>query len=279
MINASLTKDNIIKLIKNNGSCLTFLKPMSSSSHVSQIWFSFSSIYFNNYKQKFVAYDNCKEVLHHTSSNDISSMTKHKKICSKIVTNNDEHRSIKEYFAITTAQSIPRRIKEKITLACTDCVVLDNRSFQLICGDGFVNLAETMFSVDRNVQFCGIALHHLTSQLQLQNLILGCYLYDCENHSTLQVRQFVNSKLSEFHLKLDNEIFMVTDNENCMKTAFKESRSSIGCSIHCLNKQLEHTFMTKEIDKVKANCNIAQEMFSNIRKIVAHITRSHKQCK
>ncbi|CAF2512163.1 unnamed protein product [Rotaria sp. Silwood2] len=129
------------------------------------------------------------------------------------------------------------------------------------------------------VQFCGIALHHVTSRLELQDWILGCYPYDCENHSALQVRQFVNSKLSEFHLKLDNEIFVVTDNKNCMKAAFKESCSRIGCSIHYLNKQLEHAFMTKEIDKVKVNCNVAQEMFSNIRKIVAHMTRSHKQCK
>ncbi|CAF4201895.1 unnamed protein product [Rotaria sp. Silwood2] len=78
-------------------------------------------------------------------------MTKHNITYSKIVTNNDEHRSIKEYFATTTAQSIPRRIKEKISIACTDFVVLDNRLFQLICSDRFVNLAETIFSVGRSM--------------------------------------------------------------------------------------------------------------------------------
>ncbi len=115
--------------------------------------------------------------------------------------------------------------------------------------------------------------------MQFQNFILGCYPYDRENQTAKQIRQFVDSKLIEYGLTLNNQIFIVTDNENRMKAAFKDSCSRVGCSIHYLNKQLEHTFTTKEIDHVKVNCDIAQEMFSNVRKIVSHMSRCHKQCK
>ncbi len=151
MDNPLLTKQNIIKLIRNNDSCISFLKPKALSSEVSQVWSSFSYVYFKNYKQNFVSCDNCKDILHHTPSNGTSSMTKHKKSCTKVVTNNGEHRSIKEYFGTTTSQSIPRRIKEKITTACTEFTILDNRPFQLICGDGFINLAEAIFDVGKNI--------------------------------------------------------------------------------------------------------------------------------
>ena len=80
-------------------------------------------------------------------------------------------------------------------------------------------------------------------------------------------------------MTLNNETFVVTDNENRMKAAFRDSCSRVGCSIHYLNKQLEHAFTSKEIDQVKVNCDIVQSMFSNIRSIVSHMSRSHKQCK
>jgi len=129
------------------------------------------------------------------------------------------------------------------------------------------------------IHYCGIALYHINSQLQFQNFILGCYPYDRENHSSNQIRHFVDCKLTEYGLVMNNRIFVATDNENRMKAAFRDACSRIGCSIHYLNKQLEHTFTTKEIDKVKVNCDTAQKMFSDIRKIVAHVTRSHKQHK
>ncbi|CAF2863787.1 unnamed protein product [Rotaria sp. Silwood2] len=254
-----LTKDRIVQLIKDNDPNITFSKPKSSSSSSSssststssrtssssssQVWSSFSYVYFKNHKQNFVCCDVCKDIFAHTSSNGTSSMAKHQKSCSKVIKNNDEHR---------------------IT-ACTEFVVLDNRPFHMITGEGFVNFAQNIFDVDRN------------SQLQFHNFILGCYPYDRESHSANQVRQFVDSKLAEYHLILDSQTFVVTDNENLMKSTFKDC-IRIGCSIHYLNKQLEHSFTTKEIDKVAVNCDIVQEMFSCIRKIVAHVRRSHKQC-
>lgn len=128
------------------------------------------------------------------------------------------------------------------------------------------------------VHYCGIALYHVNSQIKLKNYILGCYPYDRESQSANQIRLFVENKLSEYKLKLNNQTFIVTDNENRMKSAFKDPCTRVGCSIHYLNKQLEHAFTTKEIDKIKVNCDLAQEMFTNIRKIISHVTKSHKQC-
>ena len=68
-----LTKDNIIRFIKNNHLCLIFLNSKSSSA---QVWSSLSYVYFNNYKQNFVTYDNYKETLHYKSCNGTSGMAK-----------------------------------------------------------------------------------------------------------------------------------------------------------------------------------------------------------
>ena len=118
----------------------------------------------------------------------------------------------------------------------------------------------------------------MNSQLKLEYFIFGCYPYNRENHSATQIRIFVDNKLSEYHLKLNNEIFVVTDNENRMKSALEDSCSRVGCGLHYLNKQLEHAFNATEIDKVKVNCDLVQEMLSNIRKIISHVTKPHKQC-
>ncbi|CAF1677362.1 unnamed protein product [Rotaria magnacalcarata] len=319
--------------MKNGDASIKFVKPQPISS---QAWSNFSCVFYNNYKQKFVSCDNCKDILSHTSSNGTSSMTKHYRSCTKAANYTSEQKNIKEYFSSTKSRSIPKKVKEKITIASAEFAALDNRPFHLLCGDGFQNFAQAIFdagktlyntsnisiedllphpaTVSRNIDkifnyrnsqlidlckamksytvvvdfwteshtgihYCGIALNHINSELQFQSFVLGCYPYDHENHNASQIRQFVDSKLTEYGLILDNQKFVVTDNENRMKAAFKDSCCRVGCAIHYVNKQLEHTFTTKEINKIKVNCDIVQQMFSNIRKIVAHVTRSHKQCK
>jgi hypothetical protein len=77
-----------------------------------------------------------------------------------------------------------------------------------------------------------IALSHLNEGLQLYVFILGCYPYDRENHTSNQVRQFVDSKLIEYHLSLDDGKFVICDNENKIKSSFKYLCTRVGCSIH-----------------------------------------------
>ncbi len=108
---------------------------------------------------------------------------------------------------------------------------------------------------------------------------MGCFPYDRENQTANQIRQFVDSKLMEFHLNLDDDKFIVSDNENKMKSAFKDTCTRIGCAIHYVNKQLEHSFTSEIIDKVPVKCEIGQQMFRIIRNIVSHTRRAHKQSK
>jgi hypothetical protein len=44
-----------------------------------------------------------------------------------------------------------------------------------------------------------------------------------------------------------------------------------------INKQLQHTFTTKTIDGKSVNCDLAQELFNNVKTIVSNIRRIHKQ--
>ncbi|CAF0927295.1 unnamed protein product [Rotaria sp. Silwood1] len=175
-------------------------------------------------------------------------MIKHIKSCqttSKDIPN--ASLTIKEYLRPKTAQPISRIFKEKITDATVEFVAVDNRAFELVSGDGFINLAQTIFNVGQDlsktpdvnvldlipnprtvsVSFCGIALFYLNDELKLHVFILGCFPYDRDNQTASQIRQFVDNV----------------------------------------------------IDKVPVKCEIAQEMFVHVRKIVSHTRRTHKQTK
>ncbi|CAF1436489.1 unnamed protein product, partial [Rotaria sp. Silwood1] len=267
MDDSSLTKEKIIQLIRNYDASLTFVKPKTSSSPV---WSSFSYVFISNRKKDFVCCDKCKDVRHHKSDSGTSNMIKHIKSCqttSKDIPN--ASLTIKEYLRSKTAQPISRIFKEKITDATVEFVAVDNRAFELASGDEFINLAQTIFNVGQDlsktpgvnvldlipnprtvsVSFCGIALFYLNDELKLHVFILGCFPYDRDNQTASQIRQFVDSKLLEFNLTLDNSKFI----------------------------QLEHCFTTDVIDEVPVKCEIVQQMY--VRKIVSHTRRTHKQTK
>ncbi|CAF5161385.1 unnamed protein product, partial [Rotaria sp. Silwood1] len=62
-----------------------------------------------------------------------------------------------------------------------------------------------------------------------------------------------------------------------MTCTFNTDCKRIACSDHCINKQLQHTFTTKTIDGKLVDCDIAQELFNNVKTIVSNIHRLHKQ--
>lgn len=64
-----------------------------------------------------------------------------------------------------------------------------------------------------------------------------------------------------------------------MRAAFKDQCTRKGCSIHYLNKQLEHSFTSTVVDKQPVKCDIVQELFQNVRTVVTHVRRSHRQVK
>jgi hypothetical protein len=149
MDDSSLPKEEITQLIKSHDARLTFAKPKTASS---KVWLTFSYVHIDNQKQDFVSCDTCKEVLHHKSIDGTSSMTKHQKICDAAMKNiHNSSLSIKEYFRPKITQPIPKKLKEKITNATVEFVSLDNRAFELVCGDGFIHLAQTIFDVGQDL--------------------------------------------------------------------------------------------------------------------------------
>ncbi|CAF4493139.1 unnamed protein product [Didymodactylos carnosus] len=73
----------------------------------------------------------------------------------------------------------------------------------------------------------------------------------------------------EFGLYLNDDIFIMSDNENKMKSAFKEDVQRVGCGAHYLNKILQHAFTKDDI-----KYDVAQVLFKTVRSIVTKI----RQC-
>ncbi|CAF4824077.1 unnamed protein product, partial [Rotaria sp. Silwood2] len=119
---------------------------------------------------------------------------------------------------------------------------------------------------------------------QLFTFILGCFPYNAASHSAQHLREFVNNILEEYKIQLDSTKFAVTDNEPKMLLAFREQCSRIGCADHYLSKQLQHAFLSVQIhlDKnaiEKVDCELVQNLFSQVKRIVSSVRRSHQQQK
>lgn len=79
-------------------------------------------------------------------------MNTHKKICEEAKkTVNDNSTHIQQYFRPKTTQPIPKTVKEKMTGALVEFVSLDNRAFELVHGNGFVHLVQTISDVGQNL--------------------------------------------------------------------------------------------------------------------------------
>ena len=129
------------------------------------------------------------------------------------------------------------------------------------------------------VHFGGVSLHHIDQNDHLHVFVLGCYPYDEDDQKSPNIRIFIERILSEYGLKLDNSKYVMSDNENKMKSTFGYNCKRIGCSSHYLNKQLEHAFTSQTIDKKPVDCIEVQELFQHVKTLVTHVRRCHKQLK
>jgi hypothetical protein len=213
MDTSSLTKENIIQLIKNHDGSLTFVKPKKLSSS-SSVWSSFSYVYFSNRKQDFVSCDQCKDILQHRSIDGTSSMMKHIKSSTKTKKNAPSAvRSIQEYLRSTTSQPIPRKFKEKITDVTVEFVASDNRAFELISGVRLIGLAHAIFDVGQNLS--------KTPNVNISNLL--------PNPTTISKNYFLKKSIKEVDekfLSLQKEILLFTTRLAEMSTDFITTNKS-----------------------------------------------------
>ncbi|CAF1528170.1 unnamed protein product, partial [Rotaria sordida] len=102
------------------------------------------------------------------------------------------------------------------------------------------------------------------SQWHLHVFTLACQAYDYETQHVIHIRSFVDKVLEEFGFYLNGNIFIITDNENKMKSAFKDDVKRIECSVHHINIVLQHAFIYDDIQ-----CDAAQLLYTVVRAIVA----------
>ena len=122
------------------------------------------------------------------------------------------------------------------------------------------------------LHYGGVSLHFVNSNFYLYVFVLACKLYDLPNQKAHQIRDFLNTILEEFNLKLTEDTFVVSDNEPKMICAFKDDAIRVGCSAHYINKVIEHAFESDE-----ALCVGVQNLFTIVRDIINYIRQSHKQ--
>ncbi|CAF4027150.1 unnamed protein product [Rotaria sordida] len=218
-------------------------------------------------------------------------MTDHN--CSKnkpVATTPSRQRTISSYCTQPSSSKECPLIQKRITEACVEYCAVDVRPFESVAGTGFQNLAKQLIYAEAtlgtsinvsellphpstvSIHYGGISLHYIDEQSQLRVFTLSCQPYDFETQHAINLRSFVNKVLQEYGLYLNDDVFIVTDNENKMKCAFKDDCKRIGCSAHYLNKILQLAFTNNN-----ANCNSAQSLFKLVRAIITNIRQSHKQ--
>ncbi|CAF4654317.1 unnamed protein product [Rotaria sp. Silwood2] len=146
----SISKENLLKLISNNDSSVTFQKP-KQKDNMSKVWTYFSTIHFQKMKQDYVICDSCQSLISCKAQIGTGGMQKHIECCRKISNTLDEHNecTITKYFHSTKIKSnyVPLKLKNKITNSLVEFIILDGRPFEIVRGSGFINLIECVLGV------------------------------------------------------------------------------------------------------------------------------------
>lgn len=129
------------------------------------------------------------------------------------------------------------------------------------------------FDMILGIHFCGASIRHVDRDFYLHSFCLGCKPYNLANQKAPNIRKFIDDLLSEYGLSLNQNSFIVTDNEPKMLAALHDAHR-VGCADHYVNKVLEHSFTLSQ-----SNCNEIIEMFDIVRALVANFRRSHRQLK
>ena len=144
----------MLKLISNNDPSVTFQKP-KQKDNTSKVWTYFSIVHFQKIKQDYVICDSCKSFISYKAATGTGGMQKHVECCRKISNSlggqNDS--KITEYFDSRKNKSnfVPPRLKNKITNALVEFVILDGRTFEIVNGPDFINLVECVLVAGRTL--------------------------------------------------------------------------------------------------------------------------------
>ncbi|CAF3376891.1 unnamed protein product [Rotaria sp. Silwood2] len=183
---------------------------------------------------------------------------------------------------IHEAMSIGRSLGKSIPIE----TIIPNRTtvsfltFEALNFDVFFNINRYSITVDfwteshTGVSFGGVSLHCYFKTYGLKSMVLACREYDLPNSKSPNIRAFTEGILSDFDLTINENVYIVTDNEPKMKAAFREGVKRIGCSAHYVNKVIEHSLTNCNI-----GCDLIQQTFNQVKTIVSHIRQTHIQAR
>jgi len=148
----NISKEKLLQLVSNNDPSVTFEKPKQKDT-MSKVWGYFSIVHIGKFKQDYVICDSCKSLLSYKAATGTGGMQKHLESCKKICDVHNEQNEVKitKYFNSTKnkSYSVPFKLKNKITNALAEFVILDGRPFEIVNGQGFINLMESVLGVVR----------------------------------------------------------------------------------------------------------------------------------
>ncbi len=142
--NHEIRKKEIVTFIEHKDPLVEFMKAKQTAKS-SPFWSSFSQVFYNKIKQVVIRCDKCGTILIHKSIDGTKVMSSHTKACEKKKQLNAYHQSTDirlQTNSTSRPMKIPSHIKQLVTDASVEFAFLDNRPFETIRGDGFVNLVE-----------------------------------------------------------------------------------------------------------------------------------------
>ncbi|CAF2440986.1 unnamed protein product [Rotaria sp. Silwood2] len=185
-------KQHYQNLVTMNDSSITLIKPSNARS---ELWSNFSQLYHLNIAQNYVVCHECRVVLKWTSETGTKVMKNHncgKKFTPKISTTPSRQRTISSY--LPPAEDNYATIKERIVEACAEFCALDNKPFDIVAGEGFVNLTKQLMNagalIGTGFSINDILPHPTTvsrNVIRIYNKLKGQLVVLCENvqHFTL----------------------------------------------------------------------------------------------
>lgn len=161
-----LNKNEVTRLIKQNDKSVVFRKRKKNDKS-SPMWDYFTVIVVNDIEQQLVCCDNCQELLVYRVHDGTKSMLKHHRSCHGQTSRPQKYSNtsvkLTEYFTSSNNSNVPRRISEKVKMACTEFVAIDCRPFELVDGEGFLKVVQSIFDAGR---YFG-----LTSNINIKDLV------------------------------------------------------------------------------------------------------------
>ncbi|CAF2103299.1 unnamed protein product, partial [Rotaria magnacalcarata] len=242
---ATLSKVEIQTLATSNDPSISFAKPANVRS---EVWTNYSQVYYKTEGLDYIICLQCRVP---------------KSISTTLPA---RQRTISSYCPQSSLSKECPVIQKRIREACAEYCAVGGHPFESVAGAEFINLTKQLInagatlgtSVIANelittsshyrIHYGGLSLHYIDAQLNLRVFTLACRAYDYTTQHSINIRLFVDKILEEFNLPLNDHVFIVTDNENKMKSAFKDDVKRIGCSAHYINKVLEHASKNDSIN-------------------------------